>query len=67
MSARSEFSVQEAVARFFPTGVQNDRDQADRFIKWLQSCGYEIVPIHGSSLVPDPNEGERLPSITHSR
>ncbi len=37
-------SVEEAVARFFPAGTGYDHNQAKRFIRWLASCGYAIVP-----------------------
>jgi hypothetical protein len=38
------FSVQEAVARFFPSGASYDMKKATRLISWLDSCGYAVVP-----------------------
>lgn len=38
------FSVQEAVARFFPAGAGYDMKKATRLISWLDSCGYAVVP-----------------------
>jgi hypothetical protein len=38
------FSVQDAVARFFPAGADYDRKEAERLISWLDSCGYAVVP-----------------------
>lgn len=38
------FSVQEAVARFFPSGSGYDMKKATRLISWLDSCGYAVVP-----------------------
>ena len=38
------YSLEEAVARFFPAGTGYDRNQAKRLIRWLDSCGYTVVP-----------------------
>ena len=45
------YSVEEAVARFFPIGGGYDREQAQRLIRWLESCGYEIAPKQLEELV----------------
>jgi hypothetical protein len=37
------YSVQEALARFFPAGGHYDRGQAARLVRWLDKCGYEVV------------------------
>lgn len=37
-------SVEEAVARYFPTGTGYDHTQAQRLIGWLDKCGYVIAP-----------------------
>jgi hypothetical protein len=53
MSVKPQFTIHEAVARCFPTSHGYDRKAADRVIKWLESCGYEIGPIEHASLVPE--------------
>jgi DNA-binding transcriptional MocR family regulator len=35
--------LEEAVARFFPTGEVYDRKAAKTLIAWLDRCGYVIV------------------------
>ncbi len=37
------YEPEEAVARFFPAGGSYDRNQAKRLIRWLDSCGYELI------------------------
>ena len=37
------FELEEAVARFFPRGIYYDREEAKRFIGWLDRCGFVIV------------------------
>jgi hypothetical protein len=56
MSAEARLPIREEVSRFFPCGVAYDHDIADRFIKWLDKCGYEIVPIEHTPLVPETSE-----------
>jgi hypothetical protein len=53
MIEKPRFEVREAVSRFFSAGTHYDQQKADRFIGWLENCGYEIVPRHDVSLVPD--------------
>jgi hypothetical protein len=60
MSVKPQFTIQEAVARCFPTSLGYDRKAADRLIKWLESCGYEIRPIEHAPLVPEPSEPDCL-------
>jgi hypothetical protein len=48
MSAEPEFSIIEAVARYFPLSGGYDHVQAKRFLEWLDHCGYRIVPIQRS-------------------
>jgi hypothetical protein len=35
--------LEEAVARFFPSGKVYDRKAAKKLIAWLDRCGYVIV------------------------
>ena len=37
-------TIEEAVSRFFPASLSYDRGQAQRMIRWLDKCGYAIVP-----------------------
>jgi hypothetical protein len=60
MSVKPQFTVEEAVARCFPTSHGYDRNAAERVIKWLVNCGYEIRPIEQASLVPEPSERDCL-------
>ncbi len=48
------FSVQDAVARFFPAGADYDRKEAERLISWLDSCGYAVVPKAVTATEPTP-------------
>jgi hypothetical protein len=66
MTAKTRFPVQEAVARFFPVGVGYDRLRAARFIKWLEGCGYEIVPRREPSLVPKLSKADQHPLAADS-
>ncbi len=55
------FSVQEAVARFFPAGADYDRKEAERLICWLDSCGYAVMPKASAASAPSTAAGsERL-------
>ena len=40
---RPEFTVEQAVSRFFPRSAEYDVVAARRLISWLDSCGYKIV------------------------
>jgi len=58
------FSVQEAVARFFPAGADYDRKEAERLISWLDSCGYAVVPKAPAASEPSTQQvqnGSRRP------
>jgi hypothetical protein len=61
MSVKPQFTIREAVARCFPTSIGYDRQVANRLIKWLEHCGYEIRPIEQASLVPEPGEHDLEP------
>ena len=59
------FSVQEAVARFFPAGADYDRKEAERLICWLDSCGYAVVPKAPAASEPSTQQvqnGSRRPA-----
>jgi hypothetical protein len=43
MSEPVALNAEEAVARFFPRCHDYDHVTAQRFIRWLARCGYEIV------------------------
>jgi hypothetical protein len=60
MPVKPQFTIHEAVARCFPTSLGYDQKAADRLIKWLESCGYEIRPIEQAPLVPEPSDRDRL-------
>ncbi len=52
-----KLTPKEAVARVFPG---HDPAMADRVIRWLNECGYEIVEKHDVSVVPpEPTDDER--------
>lgn len=53
------YSVEEALARFFPAGVGYDRIQAARLIRWLDKCGYEVA--RKVPLTPAERAGRPLP------
>ncbi len=59
------FSVQEAVARFFPAGADYDRKEAERLICWLDSCGYAVMPKAPAASEPGTQQaqnGSRRPA-----
>jgi len=59
------FSVQDAVARFFPAGADYDRKEAERLICWLDSCGYAVVPKAPAASEPSTQQvqkGSRQPA-----
>ena len=37
------FTIEQAVARFFPLSTSYDTESARRLISWLESCGYAIA------------------------
>jgi hypothetical protein len=51
-------NAKQVLARFFPRGSGYDKEKADRLARWLDACGYMIVPkgprqsYHESTLVP---------------
>lgn len=51
-------NAKQVLARFFPRGSGYDKEKADRLARWLDQCGYVIVPkapqqrYHESTLVP---------------
>jgi hypothetical protein len=51
-------TAKQVLARFFPRGSGYDKEKADRLARWLDECGYMIVPkapqqsYHESTLVP---------------
>ena len=53
------FSVQDAVARFFPAGEDYDRKEAERLISWLDSCGYAVVPKAPAAGEPSTKRGKK--------
>lgn len=48
------FEPEEAVARYFPVGTGYDYNQAKRLIRWLDSCGYALVPKDQAGASDDP-------------
>jgi hypothetical protein len=60
-----KLTPRQAIARPFPTW---DNAMADRLIKWLDHCGYEIVekPHAEASLVPAASDDEVVPHVEHS-
>jgi hypothetical protein len=54
MSTKSRLTIEEAVARFFLSALVMIAHAPDAFIKWLESCGYDVVPVDETSLVPEP-------------
>jgi hypothetical protein len=60
-----KLTSRQAIARSFPTW---DDAMADRLIKWLDHCGYEIVekPHAEATLAPSASEGEASFQLEHS-
>jgi hypothetical protein len=60
-----KLTPRQAIARSFPTW---DLAMADRLIKWLDHCGYEIVekPHAEASLVPAASDDGVVPHVEHS-
>ena len=51
------FRVEEAAARFFPSGInQYDRAMGKRLIAWLSECGYVLARADGA----DARQGQKL-------
>jgi hypothetical protein len=59
-----KLTPREAVARAFPG---YDRQMADRFISWLDQCGYQIVEKAQVSVVPPDPEAELPPEEAEIR
>jgi hypothetical protein len=63
----------KALARFFPRGSGYDKEKADRLARWLDQCGFMIVPkaaeprFHGTTLVPACSPLEPAPARRPSR
>jgi hypothetical protein len=56
-----KLSPKEAVARALPS---YDRAMADRFIAWLDDCGYQIVEKYQVSVMPpDSTDGEHRQNL----
>ncbi|HLZ03231.1 MAG TPA: hypothetical protein VKR55_13920 [Bradyrhizobium sp.] len=49
-----KMTAKEAIARIFPT---YDRSMADRVLRWLDQCGYQIVEKDKVTLLP-PDSAE---------
>jgi hypothetical protein len=71
---RFDMNTKQVLARFFPRGSGYDKEKADRLARWLDQCGYVIVPkapqprYHESTLVPacSPMQPARPGQRAHS-
>jgi hypothetical protein len=48
-----DVQIRESVSRFFPG---RDKEAADRLVKWLDQCGYRIMPKTNDD---DQNEADK--------
>ena len=60
-----KMTAKEALARALPSeGAMYNRPMADRILRWLDQCGYEIVEKHDVTIVPaDPENEDRVRTL----